>query len=152
MRQRRTCRACGERHALPEWGAGRCVRCLVVVSLRRLGAVGATKEAKPAPRRRQKTLAPLEQYRRDQGERPRKGNHVLEAGKIARIHDLAASGASLREIAATVGVSKCTVMAYVGPRSHSAGIARMHQRLKAAGRILLPPWQRKAMASSSAEP
>lgn len=75
-------------------------------------------------------------------EPPCKGTNVLYPDKIKSIQELATAGASIREIASSVGVNRETVHAYVGPRDKSTGLRRWHARRKAEGRPILPPWRR----------
>jgi hypothetical protein len=62
--------------------------------------------------------------------------------KIAEARRMREEGASLREIAKATGLSKPTVMEYVPRLSRSEGLKRHHERRKAEGRPILPPWQK----------
>lgn len=75
-------------------------------------------------------------------ERRRGAGHYSDAAAIERAIELRKEGWSLRAIARETGINKVTVMAYVPVISKAEAMRLMHQRLKAEGRPMTPPYIR----------
>lgn len=70
--------------------------------------------------------------------------NALPQSQIDEIAALAAAGVSRREIKRQTGASMCTLRAYLGPGSKSAGCRAAHAKRKEDGKPpVLPPWRRK---------
>lgn len=83
----------------------------------------------------------MDRTRRTREKRRGAGNYVPEE-KIAAAISLRRAGKSIRDIAKETGLSKVTVQKYVDWVPKPEAMRRMHARLRAEGRGVLPPWRR----------